>query len=325
MRFDFLICSERCGSNLITKIADAHSNVCGPFPSHVNRVFVPNLYTYGDLTETANWTALTDDVADYMANIFAQWETSVTAEELRTNAAARSFAAVMLYVYEKEAAARNKGRLFVKENHAFRLVPFYLAHFPDAKFVWLVRDPRDMAHCQRESILPGGVQTAARVWQTDQNETLKLFGALRDTGRILLLTFEQLLSRSEETCRILCQFLDLPYEPAMLEFHRDPNVSKNANTITAWADLGKPLMPDNMNNYREGLSEAEIGYVEAVCHHEMRALGYALESHVDKTPEELMTELPDESRFHVARNEAEKTRYEPYYAMMRRLKERWNV
>ena len=33
--FDFLICSERSGSNLIAKVMDTHPDACGPFPPHI--------------------------------------------------------------------------------------------------------------------------------------------------------------------------------------------------------------------------------------------------------------------------------------------------
>lgn len=49
MKFDFLICSERSGSNLITKLLDNHSKYCGPTPPHLLRVFYPVLDKYGDL------------------------------------------------------------------------------------------------------------------------------------------------------------------------------------------------------------------------------------------------------------------------------------
>ena len=64
----------------------------------------------------------------------------------------------------------------MKENHAYLFIAYTLAHFPESRFVWLVRDPRDMALCQRQTILPGGVQKAAPVWKENQGETLKVYG-----------------------------------------------------------------------------------------------------------------------------------------------------
>ena len=74
MHFDFLICSERSGSNLIAKIMNAHTQVCGPFPSHILRIFTQNLYRYGDIRRDENWDSLLDDLAVYHQSIFAQWK-----------------------------------------------------------------------------------------------------------------------------------------------------------------------------------------------------------------------------------------------------------
>ena len=324
MQFDFLICSERSGSNLITKVMDGHPEVCGPFPSHMMRTFAPNYFRYGDLAQDAHWRDLTDDAADYLSNIFAQWESSVTPEELREHCGERSLAAIVRYVYEKEAQTRGKRRVFVKENHAYRFIPFTLAAFPESRFVWLVRDPRDMALCQRDSILRGGVQSAVAAWKPDQAETLKVYGYLKDAGKVLLLKFEDLLSDSEGTCRRLCDFLELEFSPAMLEFYKDANVARNAGAISAWSDLAKPIISDNFNNYRKGLSEIEIRYVEAVCQEEMVFLGYEPDFEIGYV-DALRVSLPDESRFEVARSETERQRYTPFGEANKRLHDRWSA
>ena len=322
MRFDFLICSERSGSNLITKVMDGHPEVCGPFPSHMMRTFAPEYSRYGNLQDDANWQDLTDDTADYLNNIFAQWESSVSATELREQCPERNLGAIVRYAYEKEATTRGKRRVFVKENHAYQFIAFTLANFPESRFVWLVRDPRDMALCQRDSILSGGVQKAIAAWKPDQSESLKVHAYLRDAGKILLLKFEDLLSQPEATSRRLCDFLKLPYAPEMLDFHKATNVERNAGWNTAWADLGKPIISDNFNNYQEGLSEAEIRYIEAACAREMAALGYEPDYEIGDV-DELRAALPDESQFEVPRSEAELARYKPFGEVQQRLRARW--
>ena len=323
MHFDFLLCSERSGSNLIAKIMDGHPEVCGPFPSHMMRTFCPHYYLYGDLRRDGNWADLTEDVGDYLANLFAQWESVASGAELREHCAGRTLEEIIRYVYEKEARTRGKQRVFVKENHAYQFIPFTLANFPRSRFVWLVRDPRDMALCQRDSILPGGVQRATAAWKPDQAESLKVYGYLKDTGRILLLKFEDLVGRAEETARRLCEFLQLPYAPEMLEFHQNANVVRNAGAISAWADLGRPIIADNFNNYQSGLSAAEIRFVEAYCREEMQALGYVPDFEAEGDIEALRAALPDEAAFERPRNETEVARYTPFQEARARLEERW--
>jgi hypothetical protein len=324
MQLDFLLCSERSGSNLITKIIDGHSTVCGPFPSHMMRTFCPQYYLYGDLAENQNWIDLTEDVTEYLSSIFAQWESSVSAEEIRTKCPERTLANIIRLVYEKEAKTRGKQRVFLKENHTYQFIPFILTNFSEARFVWVVRDPRDMALCQRDSILPGGVQTAVVAWKTDQAESLKIYGYLKDVGRILLVKFEKMIRYPEDTIRQVCDFLDLPYESGMLEFYKNENVIKNAGAISAWTDIAKPIKTDNFNNYKIGLSEIEIRFVEAFCYQEMRLLGYELEYKQVGDVEDLQKALPAESIFNHTLSEFEATRLGSYFEMLKRLKQRWS-
>jgi hypothetical protein len=273
--FAFLICSERSGSNLITKIMDAHPEVCGPSPCHLIRASAPNLYRYGDLAADANWRALTEDIVQLYDCKIARWKTRVTIEQLRQAVGHRSLPAVIRWVFEKEARAHGKERLFVKENHAYSFLPFLLSHFPDSSFVYLVRDPRDMAsEWKRTGPLPGQIRTAARQWQIDQRRSLEAFGFLKDLGRIHLLKFEDLLQRSEEVLGDLCAFLGIRYSPRMMDFHRGDLTIQNAGRQEAWADLGRPIIHDNFNLYPSRLSEAEIMFVETICAAEMERLGY---------------------------------------------------
>ena len=80
MRFDFLICSERSGSNLITKLLDSHPEVCGPFPSHMVRTFSLNLNGYGDLNDDAAWSTLLDDAVFYINRIISLWKSDFRLE-----------------------------------------------------------------------------------------------------------------------------------------------------------------------------------------------------------------------------------------------------
>jgi len=245
MRFDFLMCSERSGSNLMTKIMNAHPEVCGPFPSHLMRNVLLNYYRYGDLQIDANWDALTEDVAFYMERIFAVWKTTASLHDLRNLSTERTFAQLTRKIYETEARAHGKSRVFVKENQSYLMAPYILSHFPDAKYVLVVRDPRDMAQRWKQTARSGGVGTGAKQWKTDQSASLRLYSQLRDIGRMIFVRFEDLVVRGEEEARRICEFLDLRFDEKMLRFYEQDLVGENAGRIPEWEDLGKPLMPQS--------------------------------------------------------------------------------
>ena len=274
MHFDFLMCSERSGSNLIAKMMNAHSEVCGPFPSHAFRQFLGVYYGYGDLSVDENWDTLLQDLVFYMERKFAQWETSVGIEELRKAVDHRSLAAAIRVFYEAEARHRGKTRLFVKENQSYTISDYLLTHFSDSRYVIVVRDPRDMAATWK-ALAHGGVRAGAEQWRKDQAGSIDVHCKLRDIGKSMLTTFESLVGDAENTLRKICNYLELNYEPGMLDFHKADIVATNANRMESWRDLQKPLDQGEIGKYKNSLSEAEVRYVEALCAREMEILGYS--------------------------------------------------
>ncbi len=275
MTFSFLMCSERSGSNLTTRLLDAHPELCAPSPVHLCRVLAPNLFRYGDLGRDGAWAALTGDAAGLLAAMTGVWRRRLSAAEIRGAAPERSLAAIVRAVYLAEAASHGKRRMFVKENHVHEYFDFLESAFPRAKYVYVVRDPRDMAlSWQRAAALRGGVVRAAGAWRDDQRGFLRMARLLGEGERVLTLRFETLITEPETSLGRICEHLGMSYVPAMLSFHDNPLTRRNAERISGWANVGRPLMRDNFGKFRRGLSAIEISYVEALCAEEMAIFGY---------------------------------------------------
>ena len=320
MHFDFLICSERSGSNLMTKILNAHPQVCGPFPSHLFRNFAWNYLRYGDLRIDSTWETFVEDVVFYMAHIFAEWKTLVSVEELRA-LEQRSLAAVGRVIYEKEAADHGKSRVFVKENHTWSFIEYLLSHFPEARFLWVVRDPRDMALTWR-TLASGGVVRAVDTWLQDQRGSLRAYSMLRDIGRMKLVRFEDLVTDPETCTRGVCDFLGLTYSATMLGFHTDALVRSNARRIVSWQDLDSPIDPRAVGVFRDGLGEAEIRYVDGRCAAEMRLFGYTAELHKPGDPPVSVDDLPPADAYDREQTPAEQRAYAGFREGVARIRSR---
>ena len=269
----------------MTSLMNGHSAVCGPPPTHLFRLFGGNRANYGDLEDDAAWNALVEDMMLGLECKLGAWSTSITADELRQRAKRRCPAELLRIIYSKEAEHDGARILFVKENHTASFAPFLLGGFPDCRFVLLVRDPRDVASSWVSTdTIPGGVERATEVWLADQEASLSLYHQLRDTGRITLVRYEDLVGeRTVETLRQLTAALGLSYEEGMLDFHRHLRTQRNARRIAAWANLARPVLKGNSGKYRDVLSEADLRYVELACFPLMNALGY---------PCDLTSELP---------------------------------
>lgn len=275
MKYHFLICSERSGSNLVTKILDGHSRICGPGPTHLLRYFLPIEANYGDFVGNENnWQNLVQDVWEFLDGKISAWKTNCSLDQL-LSVGDRSVLGLFRYIYQKEAVSHKKDVLFVKENHAYRLMPVLLSNFMNSRFIWSARDPRDMAlSWKKEPVLRGDVIRAASVWKEDQKQSLFLYRLLHKSGTMLHVRYEDLLLNQEEVVASICEHLGVDFEYEMLNTAKSTSGHTNARASVSWSNLGKPIMMQNSAKYKEELTKEEILYIEYICRDEMVALGY---------------------------------------------------
>ena len=275
MNFTFLMCSERSGSNLLTKIIDRHSQYCGPSPTHLFRLLLENYQAYGDLTEDKNWGTLVADAFDLFDAKLGLWKTYWSFEKLVESVSKRSLKALLKMIYETETRSHQKSQVFVKENQIYRFLPFIQSSFPGARVIYLVRDPRDMALSWKMApSLRGAVIRATRVWKMDQSAGLDILALLQGGKKIKLIRYEDLLREPVMQLKTLCKFLAIDFEPKMIEFHSDPYTNRNAGCVAEWKNLEKPLLKDNYNKYIKELTEEEVRYIEGHSADLMKLFGY---------------------------------------------------
>ncbi|PJA74769.1 hypothetical protein CO151_08550 [bacterium CG_4_9_14_3_um_filter_65_15] len=286
----FLMCSERSGSNLITRMFDAHRDCCGPSPSHLIRVLAENRHRYGDLSAERNWETLLQDAADLLATKLGSWRRDWTTQQLRTACPERDLKSLVRTVFGAEAAAAGKRRLFIKENHLYRYLPWVAQAFPGLKIVAMVRDPRDMALSWKHSpILRGDAVRAADIWWQDQMHLLRVI--VSREYHVHLLRYEDLIREPEAELQAVCRFANLEWDSAMTAFSDRAEASRDAARTDDWKNLDRPVMNGNYRKWATGLSPTEAAYVEAVCAEPMEALGYRREMDDPRTAEALAAEL----------------------------------
>ena len=292
MSLVFLICTERSGSNFITSVMNGHTKVSGPPPSHIFRLFGLNCQNYHPSENDDNWQAFLSDFKEATKNMLGDWDSKINIDQLNKSCPNKTIAEALDYLYQLERKPQ-ECISFVKENYTYSIISFILANWPDAKFVYQVRDPRDVAASWlKTSTMPGGVKTAIDNWKKDQIETLNIFGQLQSSKRAILVRYEDMISDTEKICLKLCEYIGVKYEESMLEFYNDERTCRNAARIPAWDNLAKPVMKDNSGNYKKTLSTADIRYIELMCGSQMKVFGYTLDTDVDGlSVEQVMNEV----------------------------------
>ncbi len=154
-------------------------------------------------------------------------------------------------------------------------IPDLLQLLPQAKIVHVVRDGRAVAHSIRARAY-GNLELSAQTW-VDGNVVGIWNQGLLGKENYHLVHYEDLVREPEKTTRELCEFLNLPFRPEMLD------LSQNELTGGDSSYVGKAFDPSKINRYRELLTDKEVRMIERIQGPTLRELGYdLLQTHREK-------------------------------------------
>jgi Sulfotransferase family len=165
---------------------------------------------------------------------------------------------------------------------------------PEVRFIHLLRDGRDVAVSWTE--VSWGTETvleAAEEWVTRIRKARRSSRRLVP-GTYLEVRYEDLLAEPERVLRRVSEFVELPWDSRMLDYHRTAGERlsemagelerrRGAATITAdervsqHSLVAEPPREERAGRWRERLSPAERRQVEAVAGRMLGRLGYPVD------------------------------------------------
>ena len=154
------------------------------------------------------------------------------------------------------------------------------------KFVVLIRDPRASITSNSLAREPGKVANAvsfAKAWRKNVAFSVYLGKTELMRERLFVTTIEQMNREPERTTSDLCSFLNLEFDPRMI----DPDSYFNWGAREQWqsnSSLGQGngfIRIAGMSRWREHLPKDIWKTVELICGPEMRLLGYEPDFELD--------------------------------------------
>jgi hypothetical protein len=178
--------------------------------------------------------------------------------------------------FEVYAAAQGKDRWGDKTPLYLRRLDELDAVWPEARYVVLVRDGRDVAlSLVHVPFGANNVWAAARWWA--EGIRLGLAAEQRFPGRVITLRYEDLVAEPETHVRRICDFLELPYDAAMLAIElteQDKVLPEQAGWFTnVWAGINASAV----GKWRHEMTPAERRLFAGVAGRELEQLGYEVE------------------------------------------------
>jgi hypothetical protein len=250
----FIIGTGRCGSTLLRLMLDSHPALAIPDETH----FIPRLALL------ANQGADARQLVEAL-QVDSRWESwGIDPPQLAARANshdASPLASVLRAFFECYASRFGKSRYGDKTPPYVHEMPRIRQLFPEARFVHLVRDGRDVALSMRESAWWGPktlAETAA--WWSNTILTARAHGA--GAPDYLEVRFEDLVLQPEATLRRICEFIDLRWNATMLRYHEQAD-ERLKELVSFETESGEHISTNRVRDLhkltREPLNASRIG------------------------------------------------------------------
>jgi len=214
----FILGSQRSGTTLLRLMLNAHSKIAIP---EEGGFWMPLLKDYREGSTKIIKKAKLLRYIDYIKNNpqFSLWnfevnslfETLQTKEEL-------ALKELMLLTYEAFSKTHGKQCWGDKTPSFFRMVPVLKKIFPNAKFIHLIRDGRDIyLSLKRIDKSKRNISVQALEWVYKIKKARKDLSILKPS-QVLELRYEDLVTSPTQILKKTCDFLQVRYEKEMLEY-----------------------------------------------------------------------------------------------------------
>ena len=273
----FIVGANRSGTTLLRLILNAHPRIAIP-----DELIYFDSYLAGIPIEQWRFPGLSADAYEAFVEDFLR-DNCQPLDELDRAALKRdilfgeqNFRHPYRRVLKAWADFHGKDRWGEKTPGNLFYADIILEMFPDAQFLYVVRDPRaGVASMQRVSLFPNDVVFNALSRRKHDTQGRKLLRRSVPADQRQTVRYEDLVQSPASTVRSLCDFLGEEYTPSMLRFHEDAEeYMKDAAEERYNETATHPITDDRVDAWKKHLSAEEVAIVESICTAVMQAFGY---------------------------------------------------
>lgn len=286
---------ERTGTSLMFALLASH-----PGLAMTRRT---NLWTYfydqfGDLAADANLDACLQLMRSYKRLVALDLDF----DEIRTTFTGqpdRSYARLFAVIEGQYASRLGKVRWGDKSLHTERFTAQIVDAFPRSRFVHMIRDPRDRyaSVISRWKVRKGGAGASAAEWL--ESARLAADNQHAFPNNYLIVRYEDLSARPEDTMRAVCEFIGEEYDPGMLSMEGAARFREaGSNSSYGPLEVGT-ISTASIGKYREILDPGETRFMERKLAGQMKALAYQPDNQATSDLGAIRTHLRESTKFHL--------------------------
>jgi len=288
----FIIGNPRSGTSLFRLLLTSHSDIHIP-PESGFMIWWQRVYNDWNWdADNQKLDAFLDDL--FNAKKFEFWE--LDREPLSRTIKANkpdNYAALSRLIYEHHSEKAGKKNALIGDKNNFHLnhIAELDALYPDAKFVHIIRDGRDVATSYMDMSkidstsdyrprLPSSAADIGQEWRKNIESVRSGFSKL-PSERTLEIRYEDLVLETEKTLTGVCEFLGQTYEPAMLDFYMKNQARKlEPDEFMAWKARTRGQIDSSAIGKWKNLPQDDIGIFEKICGDILTTYNYELSDEV---------------------------------------------
>jgi hypothetical protein len=267
----FIAGIERSGTSLIYALLASHPNLAMTRRTNLWAFFYKR---YGDLGQPGNLDRCLAAMKRYKRLHTLQLDFDRLRADFQRGEPA--YPHLFALLEEQQAERAGKPRWGDKSLNTERYVDDIFAAYPQARLIHMIRDPRDRyaSSVTRWKKVRGKIGAGTAIWLS--SVALAESNQRRYPDRYMILRYESLASRPEDTLREICAFIGEEYTPAMLSMSGATKFRDNGNSSYGKSDPGR-ISTGSIGRYHKVLSPREIAFMQAHAGRRMVALGYELD------------------------------------------------
>ncbi|GEM_PF-335890 len=280
----FVVGTGRCGSTLFQAMLMSHPGVRMPPETQFFEHLDPAWLGFGDVVSDEDVESYLSEALSDRARFFLDTsDGTVDAYRDAVRAGLRSAREQFLWVCDRLTAGQEGAWLGEKTPQHWKSIERITALFPGARFVHLVRDPRDVvAGLLEMDWWPNkSCRRTAKHWRKAIDAALECVE--RDATRHMIVRYEDLIDRSETVLRSVARFIGFGFDPAMLDHRaRAADAFSKGEVSYKGRTLGA-IDRSRMGRYTMKLTESEVRVIEATVSIElMERIGYGTDAEVGR-------------------------------------------